>query len=179
MAEGGRNLTIKPFTLDENHIEMEETWEEWLDELEQVMKFFRISDAEDKKDAMLIYCGVEILQLEKSLQIQKEGAIYVKLREKLNNHFSEQKKSTLCKVLVFEDQTACQRDYCGICSVTQEKALECDFLDIDERILVHKIQTTTNAELVRQALHKTMDTATDVGGNATSGKYLQTSKRYG
>ena len=92
MAEGGRNLTIKPFTLDENHIEMEETWEEWLDELEQVMKFFRISDAEDKKDAMLIYCGVEILQLEKSLQIQKEGAIYVKLRGKLNNHFSEQKK---------------------------------------------------------------------------------------
>ena len=63
--------------------------------------------------------------------------------------------------------------------MTQEKALECDFLDIDERILVHKIQTKTNAELVRQALHKTIDTATDVGGNATSGKYLQTSKSYG
>ena len=36
----------------------------------------------------------------------------------------------------------------------REKALECDFLDIVERILMHKIQTTTNAELVRQALHK-------------------------
>ena len=59
MVEGGRNLTIKPFTLDENNIETGETWEEWLDELDREMNFFRISDAEDKKDAMLIYCGVE------------------------------------------------------------------------------------------------------------------------
>ena len=31
--------------------------------------------------------------------------MYVKLRGKLNNHVLPQKKSTLCKVLVFEDQT--------------------------------------------------------------------------
>ena len=36
----------------------------------------------------------------------------------------------------------------------REKALKCDFHDIDERILEHIIQTTTNAELVRQVLHK-------------------------
>ena len=29
---------------------------------------------------------------------------------------------------------------------SETKTLECDFLDIDERILVHKIQTTTNAD---------------------------------
>ena len=55
------------------------------------MRFFRISDAEDKKDAMLIYCAVEIWRLEKSLQDPKEGDIYVKLRGKLNNYFSPQK----------------------------------------------------------------------------------------
>ena len=32
------------------------------------MRFFRISHAADKKDAMLIYGGVEIRRLDKSLQ---------------------------------------------------------------------------------------------------------------
>ena len=36
----------------------------------------------------------------------------------------------------------------------REKALKCEFHDIDERILEHIIQKTTNAELVRQVLHK-------------------------
>ena len=87
MAEGGRNLTIKPFRVDEDHIAMGEKWDEWLDELEREMRFFRISDAEDKKDAMLIYGGVEIWRLEKSLDDPKEGDVNVKLRGKLNNYF--------------------------------------------------------------------------------------------
>ena len=54
MAEGGRNLKIDPFTVDEDHIATAEKWDEWLDELEREMRFVRISDAADKKDAMLI-----------------------------------------------------------------------------------------------------------------------------
>ena len=60
MAEGGRNLRINPFTVDEDHIATGEKWDEWLEELEREMRFFRISDATDKKDAMLIYGGAEI-----------------------------------------------------------------------------------------------------------------------
>ena len=59
MAEGGRNLKINPFTVDEDHLATGEKWEEWLDELERDIRFFRISDAKDKKDAMLIYEGVK------------------------------------------------------------------------------------------------------------------------
>ena len=44
------------------------------------MRFFRIRDAVDMKDAMLIYGGVEIRRLDKSLQDPKEGDVYVKLR---------------------------------------------------------------------------------------------------
>ena len=55
MAEGGRNLRINQFTVDEDHIATGEKWDEWLEELEREMRFFRISDAADKKDAMLIY----------------------------------------------------------------------------------------------------------------------------
>ena len=60
---GGRNLRIKPFTVDECHIATVEKCDEWLEELEPEMRFFLISDAADKKDAMLIYCGVDIRRL--------------------------------------------------------------------------------------------------------------------
>ena len=65
MVEGGRNLTIKPCTVNEDHIATGEKWDEWLDELEREMRFFWIRDAVDMKDAMLIYGGVEIQLLEK------------------------------------------------------------------------------------------------------------------
>lgn len=53
-------MKINPFTADEDHLATGEKWDEWLDELEHEMRFFCISDAADKKDAMLIYGGVEI-----------------------------------------------------------------------------------------------------------------------
>ena len=87
MAEGGRNLRINPFTVGDDHIATGEKWEEWLEELEREMRFFRISEPEDKKDAMLIYGGAEIRRLEKSLQDPKEGDIYSKLKGKLDNYY--------------------------------------------------------------------------------------------
>ena len=83
MAEGGRNLRLKPFTVDEDHIATGEKLDDWLEELEREMRFFRISDAADKKNAMLIYGGKEKRRLEKSLQDPEEGDVYAKLQSKL------------------------------------------------------------------------------------------------
>ena len=66
MAEGGRNLRIKPFTVDEDHIATGEKWDDWLEELEREMRIFRISDA-------------------------AEGDVYVKLQCKLNSYFASKK----------------------------------------------------------------------------------------
>ena len=63
MAEGGRNIRIKPFTVDEDHIATGEKWDDWLEELEREFQFFCISNTADKKDAMLIYRGAEIRRL--------------------------------------------------------------------------------------------------------------------
>ena len=91
MAEGGRNLRINPFTVDEDHIATGEKWDEWLDELEREMRFFRIKNPEDKKDAMLIYGGAEIRRLEKSLQDPTDGDVYAKLKGKLSYYFAPKK----------------------------------------------------------------------------------------
>ena len=47
------------------------------------MRFFRISEAADKKDAMLIYRGAEIRRLEKSLQDSEDGDV----NQSINNLF--------------------------------------------------------------------------------------------
>ena len=51
------HLRIKSFTVDEDHKATGEKWDDWLEEFEQEMQFFCISDAADKKVAMLIYGG--------------------------------------------------------------------------------------------------------------------------
>ena len=99
MAEGGRNLRINPFKVDEDHIATGEKWDEWLEELEREMSFFRIRDATDKKDAMLIYGGAEIGQLEKSLKDPEEGDIYAKLKGKLTDYFVPKKNKHYARYL--------------------------------------------------------------------------------
>ena len=89
--KGGRNLRINPFTVDEDHIAIGEKWDEWLDELEREMRFFRIKDPEDKKDAMLIYGGAEISKLEKSLQDPTDGDVYAKLKGKWTDYVASKK----------------------------------------------------------------------------------------
>ena len=149
MAEGGRNLRIKPFTVEEDHIAMGEKWEEWLDELERELRFFRISDAEDKKDAMLIYGGVEVRRLDKSLQDPSEGDLYAKLKGKLTK-----KKAHYARYLFLKTRPQAGESTISDAARLREKAMSCDFHDCDERILEQIIQTTDNAELVRKALHK-------------------------
>ena len=39
MAEGGNNLRISLFTVEDDHIATGDKWEEWLEELEREMRF--------------------------------------------------------------------------------------------------------------------------------------------
>ena len=103
---------------------------------------------------MLIYGGVEIRRLETSLQDPKEGDVYVKLRIKLNNYFSPRKNVHYARYLFLKTKQFAGENTVSYAARLREKALKCDFHDIDERILEHIIQTTTNAELVRQVLDK-------------------------
>ena len=93
MAEKGRNFKINPFTVENDQIAMGEKWEEWLEELEREMRFFRISEAGDKKDDMLIYGGTEIRRLDKSQEDPMQGDVYSKLKEKLTDYYAPKKNA--------------------------------------------------------------------------------------
>ena len=153
-TEGGRNLRIKPFTVDEDHIATGEKLDDWLEELEREMRFFRISDAADKKDAMLIYGGTEIRRLEKCLQDPEEGDVYAKLQSKLNYYFATKKNIHFARYLFLKMKPHAGEGTVSYAARLREKSKSCDFHDDDERILEHNIQTTDNTDLVRKVLNR-------------------------
>ena len=154
MAKGGRNLRINPFNVDEDHIATGEKWDEWLEELEREMRFFRISDAADRKDAMLIYGGVDIRRLEKSLQDLGDGDLYTKLKGKLTDYFSPKKNIHYSRYIFLKMRPLIGESTIAYAARLREKAVNCEFHDRDERMLEHIIQTSDNSELIRKVLHK-------------------------
>ena len=116
MAEGGRNLRIKPFTVDEDHIATGEKWDDWLEELEREMRFFRICDAADKKDAMLFYGGAEIRRLE--MQVLEDTSEQVEVMGRQNSNSiskigkrKKEKSKSLSDARQKESNKTCK--YCG------------------------------------------------------------------
>ena len=86
-----RNLRTQPFAIPDEMNAVGKAWQEWLEGIEREFRFFKISEAVDKKDAMIIYGGNEIARLEKSLPDPETGDAYTKLRTKLNGHFTPKK----------------------------------------------------------------------------------------
>jgi len=86
-----RNLRTQPFAIPDETNAVGKAWQEWLEGSEREFRLFKISEAVDKKDGMIIYGGNEIARLEKSLPDLEMGDVYTKLRTKLNDHFTPKK----------------------------------------------------------------------------------------
>ena len=68
-----RNLRTQPFAIPDEMNAVGKAWQEWLEGIEREFRFFKILEAVDKKDAMIIYGGNEIARLEKSLPDPETG----------------------------------------------------------------------------------------------------------
>ena len=55
-----RNLQTQPFVVPDDTNRVDKAWEEWLEGIEQEFRYFRITEAVNKKDAIIIYGGKEI-----------------------------------------------------------------------------------------------------------------------
>ena len=92
-----KHLKVRPFVSTDSGISTGQAWEEWLKEIEREFRYFKIVNAQDRKDAMIIYGGRELARLDKSLPdptpVEGEGAIndYEKLKRKLNGYYLPKK----------------------------------------------------------------------------------------
>ena len=47
-----RNLRALPFRITEDQMSTGKAWEDWLESIERVFRYIRITDASDRKDAL-------------------------------------------------------------------------------------------------------------------------------
>ena len=151
-----RNLRTLPFVATEDHLTTGSQWEEWLEGIEREFRYFRITDPEDKKDAMIIYGGKEIAILEKSIPDPRDRHldVYEKMRKKLNDYFAPKKNKHYSRYVFLK-----MRPINGESTISYEarlraKAADCEFENQDDRILEHIIQTTDNQSLIKKTINK-------------------------
>lgn len=112
-----RNLRALPFTPTEDQLSTGKMWEEWLEEIECELRYFRITKPQDMKDALIIYGGREIARLERILLNPDD---YKKLRQilKLNDYFLPKKEQSIGKIYVSKNKTNSRRNKCILCHKT-------------------------------------------------------------
>lgn len=153
-----RNLRAQPFVVPDETNRVGKAWEEWLEGIEREFRYFRITEAVDKKDAVIIYGGKEIARLEKSLPDPETADVYLKLRTKLNDHFTPKKNKHHARYLFLKMRPHVGESTSAYAARLREKAKECEFgTTFDERILEHIIQTIDNKKLIEKAISKTWD----------------------
>ena len=148
----------QPFAIPDEANAMGKAWPEWLEGIEREFRCFKISEAVDKKDAMIIYGGNEIARVEKSLPDPEMGDVYTKLPTKLNYHFTPKKNKHHARYLFLKMRPHVGETISVYAARLREKAKGCEFGDtLDERILEHVIQTIDNKKLIERAISKTWD----------------------
>ena len=101
----GKSLKIEPFKIPESPLEIGRAWKEWIEDFEEEMSYFEITEVKDQVSALKIYGGQEIKKLAGNLPDAMPvvgNNNYKKLKRKLNNYFLPKKNKhharyTFCK----------------------------------------------------------------------------------
>ena len=152
-----RQLKASPFVPDKSdQLGTAQNWESWLESFERELRFFKITDTQDKVDALIIYGGNTISTLDKSLPNPTEGDLddYGKLKKKLNDYFLPKKNKHHARYKFLKTRPEPGETVSAYATRLREKASECEFTDGDDQILEHLIQTITDKRLVHKAISK-------------------------
>ena len=120
-----RNPRTRPFIIPDKANSISKAWEEWLEGIEREFRYFRITEAVDKKDAIIIYGGKEIARLGKSLPDPEVEDVYLKLRTKLNDHFTPKKNKHHARYLFLKMRPHMGETTSAYAARLREKAKEC------------------------------------------------------
>ena len=145
-----RNLRTQPFSPVEDPCVKGKQWEDWLESIERELRYFRVNEPSDKKDALIIYGGQEIARLEKSIPDPSgndaSGAPYndySKLVHKLNNYFKPKQNKHYARYNFLKTKCMPGESTISYAARLRGKASQgCDFGGTaDERILEHLVLT--------------------------------------
>ncbi|CAC5368591.1 unnamed protein product [Mytilus coruscus] len=130
-VEGRQVPVVK---IEEDHLTTGSQWEEWLEGIEREFRYFRITDPEDKKDAMIIYGGKDISRLEKSTPdpVDRRMDVYEKLKKKLNDYFAPKKNKHYANYLFLKVRPVNGESTVAYAARLRERAADCEFENQDD-----------------------------------------------
>ncbi|KAK6188798.1 hypothetical protein SNE40_004901 [Patella caerulea] len=142
-------------------------WEKWIDEFNTRLRYFRVTDDQDKLDALKIYGGKEIRDKIKLLrdpepdsddssdtELEVSTTPYGKAIAKLSKHYIGLKSVPHAR---FRFGKLRQKDGETINEYEvrlREAATDCEFLDMDGQILYHLSLTIKDSDFRRKAMDK-------------------------
>jgi len=158
MACNTRHLKIDEFNVDpSNQFQTGERWMSWKKRFERQLRYFEIEDVQKKIDALLIYGGKEIEDIEENNPdpdaVEDEDA-YGRLIRKLELVFLPEQNTTLA-THKFRSQTQKKDENISTYATRLRKiATYCDFNDDDRMIRDQIVQTMRNRSLKIKAMSK-------------------------
>ena len=85
------DLKCKEFQVDGDPTTVSERWEEWIENLEFNCTFFKVTDAKNKKAALMIYDWQALRKIHNNLPDPENGNNYEKAKSKLTAYFAPKK----------------------------------------------------------------------------------------
>ena len=151
-----RKLPILPYNAAESRLSIGKAWDEWLEEIERQLRYFRVNIPADKKDALLIYGGRELVRLENTLPDTNDSLDeYATLKKKLSDYFSPRRNKYYERYLFKKMRQYDGESVRSYAMRLREKASPCEFHDTcEDRILEHLIHTIPNKTLIRKCITK-------------------------
>ena len=126
-----RQLHITPFAIDRDTTNTANRWDKWKKDIERQFRFFGIRDPELKKDALIIYGGHNIADLEDSLpdieSADPPADEYTKFIRKLDKHFLPKKNKDYAKFQVGNLQQEEEESLAKYFARKREIAKKCEY----------------------------------------------------
>ncbi|KAK3747209.1 hypothetical protein QZH41_004124 [Actinostola sp. cb2023] len=149
-----RQLNIYPFQPTKDTNETAVLWGKWLKNIERQFRYFGISDAEAKKDGLIIYGGQQIADLEDTLPDSTgDGDQYKTCVEKLNKHFLPKKNKDFARSQ-FGNLKQEGESLMNYHTRIKEVAKECAFPDENKAIRDHLFKTMRNNTIRFKTIRK-------------------------
>ena len=154
----GKSLKIEPFKIPEQPLEVGRAWREWIEDFEDEISYFEITEIRDRVSALKIYGGKEIKKLARNLPHTAPlvgDDDYKKLKRKLDHHFLPKKNKQHPRYTFNKQKQIEGESVVTYAARLHEKSQDCELGEqTEDRILEHLIQTIKDSELVKRSIQR-------------------------
>ena len=161
-----QDLNVTPFIQPTDPDDAVVLWERWIQNFCRKLRFFKVTDAADKVDALLIYGGETVERLAENLPDPTNVVLpesikssnedvneFHKIIFKINEHYTPMQNKDSARS-VFESMCQGDKNMAEYHVVLRKQAVKCQFPDDEDAIRTKILQSMNDKKLRREAMVK-------------------------